>query len=262
MSTTVQTTFLHDILATPHDESIRLIYADWLEENGDPEWAELIRVQTALSKYPEEFTIADTLINIGIKPPKNSTRPTTKLKKRLVESATFLALRKREKAILSKHNYLTRWGDLSFLGGVNAYIGIPDSSAHCMNLAPQENPGGINIKLRRGFVEYISMPLDKWRRFGARIVQTVPITHAHATTARPLAIHSRCFHWWDQSEMPTEPHDDSDEIPASIFKHIPLGNSPLTHSFREFKSCKEAIAALDCGILTWARKKAGLPPLP
>ena len=33
---TLHDAFLADILANPHDDAVRLIYADWLEEQGDP----------------------------------------------------------------------------------------------------------------------------------------------------------------------------------------------------------------------------------
>lgn len=41
--------FLHEILSAPLDPTPRLVYADWLEESGDPR-AELIRIQDALRK--------------------------------------------------------------------------------------------------------------------------------------------------------------------------------------------------------------------
>lgn len=40
--------FIADIIEHPEDDSIRLIYADWLEDHGDPERAEFIRVQVEL----------------------------------------------------------------------------------------------------------------------------------------------------------------------------------------------------------------------
>jgi uncharacterized protein (TIGR02996 family) len=40
------------ILAAPDDEALRLIYADWLEDQGDPR-AEFVRVQCALARLPE-----------------------------------------------------------------------------------------------------------------------------------------------------------------------------------------------------------------
>lgn len=42
--------FLESIIAAPDDDAPRLIYADWLEENGEPERAEFIRVQCAIAK--------------------------------------------------------------------------------------------------------------------------------------------------------------------------------------------------------------------
>jgi uncharacterized protein (TIGR02996 family) len=38
------------VLAAPDDDSPRLIYADWLDENGQPEQAEFIRVQCELAR--------------------------------------------------------------------------------------------------------------------------------------------------------------------------------------------------------------------
>lgn len=45
--------FLKAILADPDDDSPRLIYADWLDEQGQPERAEFIRVQCELARLPE-----------------------------------------------------------------------------------------------------------------------------------------------------------------------------------------------------------------
>jgi uncharacterized protein (TIGR02996 family) len=45
--------FLEDILANPDDDAPRLIYADWLDENGDAARAEFIRVQIERTTLPE-----------------------------------------------------------------------------------------------------------------------------------------------------------------------------------------------------------------
>src|ERR687897_647125 len=42
--------FLDDIIASPEDDAPRLIYADWLDENGDEARAEFIRLQVARAK--------------------------------------------------------------------------------------------------------------------------------------------------------------------------------------------------------------------
>ena len=41
--------FMRAICADPEDDTARLVYADWLDENGDPERAEFIRLQIANS---------------------------------------------------------------------------------------------------------------------------------------------------------------------------------------------------------------------
>jgi uncharacterized protein (TIGR02996 family) len=47
--------FLRDIIEHPDDDAPRLIYADWLEENGQPERAELIRVQDELAHHHPDY---------------------------------------------------------------------------------------------------------------------------------------------------------------------------------------------------------------
>jgi uncharacterized protein (TIGR02996 family) len=46
--------FLHDICAHPEDDAPRLVFADWLDDHGDPERAEFIRVQCRLAGLAEE----------------------------------------------------------------------------------------------------------------------------------------------------------------------------------------------------------------
>src|SRR5262245_10921183 len=41
------------ILAHPDEDTPRLAYADWLDENGDTEFARFIRTQVELAKVPE-----------------------------------------------------------------------------------------------------------------------------------------------------------------------------------------------------------------
>jgi uncharacterized protein (TIGR02996 family) len=48
--------FLRDIIASPDDPAARLVYADWLEENGGPEGAvkgEFLRLEVALAVAPD-----------------------------------------------------------------------------------------------------------------------------------------------------------------------------------------------------------------
>lgn len=52
MSEKMRKAFLEDILAHPDDDAPRLIFADWLEEEGDAERGEFIRVQVERAHLP------------------------------------------------------------------------------------------------------------------------------------------------------------------------------------------------------------------
>lgn len=43
------------VLAAPDDDGPRLVYADWLDEHGDPARAEFIRVQIELARFPKRL---------------------------------------------------------------------------------------------------------------------------------------------------------------------------------------------------------------
>ena len=60
----IQQAFLRAIAEHPDDDSSRLVYADWLEENGDPEKAGYVRVKVA---YERLDNITHTwLTNTGV----------------------------------------------------------------------------------------------------------------------------------------------------------------------------------------------------
>src|SRR5262245_51717677 len=42
--------FLAEIRERPDDDAPRLVFGDWLDENGRPEWAEFIRAQIELTR--------------------------------------------------------------------------------------------------------------------------------------------------------------------------------------------------------------------
>src|SRR5262245_34947865 len=53
MSAADRTAFLAAIRENPDDDLPRLVYADWLDEHGEPERAEFIRVQCELAKLQQ-----------------------------------------------------------------------------------------------------------------------------------------------------------------------------------------------------------------
>ncbi len=54
MDVTDRDALLRAILADPGDENLRLVFADWLDENGESNRAALIRVQIELARAPND----------------------------------------------------------------------------------------------------------------------------------------------------------------------------------------------------------------
>lgn len=55
--------FLDAIAVRPHDDGLRLVYADFLEEAGDPDRADLVRVQVAIERTTEDHPRRAELAN-------------------------------------------------------------------------------------------------------------------------------------------------------------------------------------------------------
>jgi uncharacterized protein (TIGR02996 family) len=55
----VREAFLQDIRDNPDDDTPRLVFADWLDDNGDPQRAEFIRVQCALARMSDDHPRRD-----------------------------------------------------------------------------------------------------------------------------------------------------------------------------------------------------------
>jgi uncharacterized protein (TIGR02996 family) len=73
----LEESFLHDIQAHPEDDACRLIYADWLEEQGDETSltkAGFLRLEAALATYaPEDPSRQELLDRLGVLRPELAT---------------------------------------------------------------------------------------------------------------------------------------------------------------------------------------------
>jgi uncharacterized protein (TIGR02996 family) len=59
----MQDAFVRDVAANPEDDAPRLIFADWLEDNGDPDRAEFVRLQCR--QCPSLTLVSDRLPAAG-----------------------------------------------------------------------------------------------------------------------------------------------------------------------------------------------------
>ena len=143
--------FLAAIAAAPEDDAPRLVYADWLDENGDPERAELIRVQCEidpLRRLPDTDAAnwQRATVTAHLDAPVPSDFPPAMQR--------FAALARREQTILRAHK--GRWiGRLSDLKD--------DDATH------------LSVEFRRGFVDEIAMAAAAFLDAGKMVREACPM---------------------------------------------------------------------------------------
>src|SRR5262249_24298968 len=81
--------FLRLIAERPDDDGPRLLYADWLADNGDPDRAEFIRVQCALAQLPRSDPRRPDLEDAEMRPRAGPAADWLRLEPRAVDRCTF-----------------------------------------------------------------------------------------------------------------------------------------------------------------------------
>ena len=161
--------FLADILEHPDDDTPRLVYADWLEENGDTDdalRAEFIRVQVKLARSPDEH----------------------------------LRLRERELWEMSDSD---GWLIPDPVAPQSAHICLETET---MALAETIGDALSVLVFRRGFVERVRFPLAAWLEYGPALVASHPIQRVELNDRRPIKVWlTRLPYWcWSASQFPAQ----------------------------------------------------------
>jgi uncharacterized protein (TIGR02996 family) len=136
--------FLAAIIAEPHDDTPRLVAADFLEEHGEADRAAFIRVQVELARL-EASNLAD--------------------------SPDAVALRARERAFLGpKYEKRLFWALDACPELVHIPLDRPGSP-----LARVHVEGAERLTWRRGFVAMVRCPAAEWLRHGVAVRKRQPI---------------------------------------------------------------------------------------
>ncbi len=146
--------FLAAILAAPDDDAPRLEFADWLDENGQPERAEFIRVQCAIEKR-----------RAGPAGPVPDDSPW------LQGDSTYQALRRRERELLA--------------AACGSQVEWASPSVHRLMVAGVEWVSHLPW-FRRGFVAAITCAAADWLAHGDRILAAQPVEEVTLTTFPPM----------------------------------------------------------------------------
>jgi uncharacterized protein (TIGR02996 family) len=239
MGSGTMTNLLRAILERPHDDGLRLIYADALEERGGTARAEFCRVQCELARPlpqtgPQEAQKASNTLERyrkGAPVPLKADTPAMRLVR---DTLRLESLRRREKELLEKHG--SQWQD-----EVATAIGL-DGLAWHLRFAPQ---------WKRGFVASVSCRLEDWIGLECERCQS---------KAHPVRGCSKCdgtgrIGAHGQAIVAAQPIDEVRLTDVTEFFAVPefLRAALLTLPI--------GIDRVSTALVAWARDKAGLPEL-
>ena len=276
---------LRSILERPDDDVRRLVMADWLEENGESERAEFIRVQLEIASTPLTVERRKLLSKYEWE----DMRPEVQRGKSFVlndpqstsvgvltypdPNPALGPLRKREGELWSARAYgKAPEGFIATL--VTDYFGRMDDHRLAV--------------YRRGFVQEIHCTLADWvggpcercggrggwetgphaedcrhcnatgrtPAHGPRIVAEQPVERVW-TEKRPQGSGNR-WHWMREVD---NAHPCSNGLPWVIFDLL-SGFDLHEGSFKDYPTEFAAQSAISLALVNWARREAGLPPLP
>jgi uncharacterized protein (TIGR02996 family) len=132
---------LRAILDQPKEDTPRLVYADWCDENGQPERAEFIRVQVTIARW-------------GTTPPAD---------------AEEWVRRERELIYGKVDSYRYNW---------HVWISLRTFS---LNYPSQETIGSPSVAFSRGFVSHVSCSWPDWRAHADAILAAQPVERVRLT---------------------------------------------------------------------------------
>lgn len=194
MTDTTGDALLATILANPEEDTPRLVYADWLQENGEEERAEFIRKAIA---YPHcsflELTGGNPFELLGIPEPPAG---------RLVGPPSGDLL------IDAANSRTWMWGESEELGCV-----IHDLVRN------------VDYREHHGFVSGVRLTLAAWEQHAADIWSRQPVTRCVLTDATPVAVtlqRRTVFTWQIGTHTPETPGFISEELYFAIDDDDPM----------------------------------------
>lgn len=233
--------FLRAICEEPGEDAHRLVYADFLEEDGEADMAEFVRVQCELAKLAPKN-------DNGFRAPAWRSNP-----------ARAKALQVREKQLLHPARPDgSRAKTYGMTDRRNPFVSrlladFPDEfdvvTLHKPCVAPYPDAA-----LERGFVDAVAMSADCFTRCAEALFVAAPVTavELHACQPRPVLGKSRKVVGWVWQ---------ADELPAPVYM-VYRRLTQEARVTRNHRDIHDAYLWLSHALVTCGRDLAGLSPLP
>lgn len=211
------------ILAEPRSDGVRLIFADWLDEAGQPERAEFIRAQCRIAVLEKE--------NLGW--PMCATCGLTTGFYKYTPRCRGAVCRLRMREYYSGRRF-TAW---EWRSGV---------------------PAGWSVVYRRGFPAEVRCPCADWLAHAGQIVASQPIEVVTLLDKRPNEeVSSRLFGWYCYQRPQQAPAQVArDDLPRVLWDELPADHRDLASGWRWYDSLQDARQALSVAALAHGQAQA------
>jgi len=163
---TIAVSFLADIIAHPDDDSVRLIYADWLDEQGQGERAEFIRAQCEFAKISATYWA-------------------------LHSGEISLRLFSRQNDPFTAQNFWA-WFATYHTPWMKAWPGTPAVSLNSPGICEigyfdsRGDDDNWTFTIRRGFPETIELPAKAWLEHWEALRGSLPLRHLRLKAPLPV----------------------------------------------------------------------------
>jgi uncharacterized protein (TIGR02996 family) len=267
---TDQAALLASVLAAPEDDGVRLIYADWLDENGEAERAEFIRVQCRLDALAYELMSDEDCGDPNCPG--------------CVEGR---ALRKRERALIRVH--VQDW--IPPINGLAIWTHFARGHEPKYGWLRKEAGRGAEEVLavfRRGFVAHVELttaaflggpccgygfPPDvtgiahkgciycdgtgRTPGIAAALFSAQPVTEVRLTDRKPWREPPSGLYFWDRHGERLAPESPEAVIPDALWRLVD-GPEHLPGATKRFRTAEAAHAALSAACVRLGRGLAGV----
>jgi uncharacterized protein (TIGR02996 family) len=201
--------FLSQILDHPDDDTARLVFADWLEENGEPEFGRFLRAGVTLAKYRH----APAVTSIGEDYWEGM---------RVLRATAETVLAAQLAAALVRPDAGFAWCHMGW-------------DAHA-DLVTARYAKGRTVKVTRGLVSELRIDLDEWLKVAYRVLSAAPLETVVITDAPGLTFYVRPpqpggrLAWRVEAMLMTDPGARTPEgLPVRVAagRHYPGGRGYL-----------------------------------
>jgi uncharacterized protein (TIGR02996 family) len=228
---------LRAVLEEPGEDAHRLVYADWLDEQGQSDRAEFIRVQVELARLA--FLDDDVCPRCGVGESERHAR-----------GCPTLRLRRLERALLRQARY-----DWLAVEGMRGLWGVTRRGWRYHAGWTHGAGRRFCADLRRGFVWYVDCTTGDFLEQARAIFLAHPIERVRLLNRTPHPDNRlRSGFSWESG------HGYPYRVEPELFRHLKGGMRPYQYT-AVYDGRGAANQALEVACVRYGREVAGLPPL-